>query len=492
MAFADRKRELEALEKQCASGVFEMALVSGRTRAGKTALLTEFIRNRQALFFTARETNARENLAFLSRCLGEALADFGFSEKPGRPANTAAGSLTATDAANVPAWPSYEAALDRIFAAAEGKRLVFIIDDYPGLAASWPGIDQALRERIETRSENCALFLILTSPDFTGQENLKKENPLAGLVAARYQIEPFDFFETLSFLRGRNPLDVAAVYAITGGVPGYLHRFAGPGPLREKIIAEFLTPQGFLLEEPENLLRRKLREPANYNALLAAIASGAERVSDMASRTGLQTGAISHLLDTLLTLGIVEKETPLRPEEPPLTEAGAVNKKPVYLIADKLFAFWYRFIPGLLDCIRSGNSEKAWEGIKPGFGVYLESVFQEICRQYLIRENAAGKLPFFFQNIGRARLNPSGPSESADHILLAVRGTTHALFCRCLWQNGETGRAALDSFLKQTESFPFEQKHLIIFSKAPFSPACRELAAGNKTIRLITFKEMCG
>jgi hypothetical protein len=295
-------------------------------------------------------------------------------------------------------------------------------------------------------------------------------------------------------------LDVAAVYAITGGVPGYLHRFAGPGPLKEKIVAEFLTAQGFLLEEPENLLRRKLREPAKYNALLAAIASGCERVSDMASRTGLETGAISHLLDTLLKLGIVEKETSLRPVETPLTETGGGNKKPGYLITDKLFAFWYCFIPDLLDYISRGNSEKAWEGIKPGFGAYLETVFQEICYQYLVRENAAGKLPFFFQNIGRVRLNQSAPSESPTGVpdgtpgraLLAVRGTTHALFCRCLWQNEETRPSTLASFIEQTESFPFEQKHFILFSKAPFTPACKELAAKTKALRLITFKEMCG
>jgi hypothetical protein len=52
-------------------------------------------------------------------------------------------------------------ALDQVFSAAEGKRLIFVIDEYPYLAGAWRGLSSALQEKIDHRSKKCGLFLIL-------------------------------------------------------------------------------------------------------------------------------------------------------------------------------------------------------------------------------------------------------------------------------------------------------------------------------------------
>jgi AAA+ ATPase superfamily predicted ATPase len=464
--FVGRTRELEALEEQYAGDSFEFAVIYGRRRVGKTALIVEFIRDKPAVFFTARETNLAENLALLS------------------------GSIQAPrfGAEKAPVYQSIDDALDRVFSAAEGKRLIFVIDEYPYLAGAWRGISSTLQEKIDHRSKKCKLFLILCGSSLSFMENqvLGYQSPLYGRRTAQYRIKPFDFFEAREFFPGINPQDSAAIYAMTGGIPSYLNRFTGRASLKEKVAANFLSPQGFLFEEPENLLKQELRDPANYNALIREIARGATRISEIASKTGMETGATSHFLDILIQLDIVEREMPV-------TEAAqgkTRSRKSLYTIKDNLFRFWYRFIPGIIDIIQHNSTEKAWEFIAEGFSAYMGRVFETMCRQYLWRENTANALPFFFQQEGRWWGHDPLRKMESEIDILAMQGTKAALFCECKWRNETSGRDILEALLQKAEHFRFDHKYYMLFSKSPFTAGCKKLAEERGNVRLLTFREM--
>ena len=60
--FIGRERELKSLEQLYASGKFEFAVLYGRRRVGKTALLTQFIQAKKAIYFMGVESNAKQNL----------------------------------------------------------------------------------------------------------------------------------------------------------------------------------------------------------------------------------------------------------------------------------------------------------------------------------------------------------------------------------------------------------------------------------------------
>ena len=59
--FIGRESELNALNRLYNSGKFEFAVIYGRRRVGKTALISEFIKDKEAIFFTGVETNAKQN-----------------------------------------------------------------------------------------------------------------------------------------------------------------------------------------------------------------------------------------------------------------------------------------------------------------------------------------------------------------------------------------------------------------------------------------------
>ena len=60
--FIGRTQELNTLNRLYASDKFEFAVIYGRRRVGKTALISEFIDDKKAIYFIGVESNAKQNL----------------------------------------------------------------------------------------------------------------------------------------------------------------------------------------------------------------------------------------------------------------------------------------------------------------------------------------------------------------------------------------------------------------------------------------------
>lgn len=71
------------------------------------------------------------------------------------------------------------------------------------------------------------------------------------------------------------------IYGITGGVPHYINKLDVRDSVDEALLDNFFDRSSYLYEEPGNLLKQKLREPAIYNAIIKAIAEGASRMNDI-------------------------------------------------------------------------------------------------------------------------------------------------------------------------------------------------------------------
>ena len=104
--FIGRDRELGALEKLFDTGKFEFAVIYGRRRVGKTALISRFIDGKKAIYFMGVESNSRQNLENFSKSIIE------FSS--GIEAETS--------------FHSFQAALEYVFRLAEKERIILAID----------------------------------------------------------------------------------------------------------------------------------------------------------------------------------------------------------------------------------------------------------------------------------------------------------------------------------------------------------------------------
>ena len=67
--FIGRTAEMSELNRLYGTGSFEMPVIYGRRRVGKTRLITEFIQGKKAIYFQARRTNAEANLHGFSQAI---------------------------------------------------------------------------------------------------------------------------------------------------------------------------------------------------------------------------------------------------------------------------------------------------------------------------------------------------------------------------------------------------------------------------------------
>ena len=442
-----------------AGNKFECVIIYGRRRVGKTSLIQEFIKDKKAIYFQALETSERLNLENIGKIIwgiaGESI------KKP-------------------PLFANFPDALEAVGDLATDERIVLVIDEYPYLAKSVQGMSSILQAQIDLHFKNTKLFLILCGSSMSFMENqvLGYQSPLYGRRTAQFKIQPFDFFESIRFLENYTAYDNAVVYGITGGIPQYLSRIDSQKSLKQNIIENFFDPSSYLFEEPANLLKQELREPLIYNDIVTAIATGSSRLNEIASKTGLETSVCSKYLTSLILLGIVKKETPIFWEK---------SKKTIYRLADNMFRFWYRFVPQNISQIQSGAGERVYSSIEQQIPAYMGEVFEEICKQYIWKENIAGQLPFFFRDAGRWwGTDPIKKCEQEIDIIAS--DGTKAIFCECKWTNEPVRSSVLDKLMEKSLMFNYKEKYYFLFSKSGYSDECKK-NTGNNTA-LIEFKNM--
>ena len=446
--FAGRDAEIKKLDGLYASKKFECVVLHGRRRVGKTALLCEFMKDKKVIFFSAQETCSPENLHNFSRCVDS----YGHNPMPG-----------ARDS------DSYEVLFERVCWFAQSKRVLLIIDDYQYLAQCHRNISDIICRQIEKNLKYSQLMLVIcgSSVPVIGKESVGFDSPFHVCRTAQINLPPFTFFETRQYYSNYSLYDIAILYGVTGGIPKYMEFMTPDLPIEENIRRSFFDTSSFLFEEPANIIRREVRDPTYYNAVLRAIATGSSKNSEISEAVGLDTAACTAYLRNLITLDIVSKHTPI-------TEKA--GKKTIYEISDSMFRFWFRFVPDNLSLIRSGGASRIWRGIAQDMPVFMKKAFEDICRQWLEQRNSSGRLPIYAVEFGRWwGVNPVN-KEPVFLPIVAYSNDDSAVFGDCVWSDDPAGADALESLILRSRPFNYRKIHFYLFSCSGFSRECTEIA----------------
>lgn len=459
--FIGRERELATLNKLYKSNKFEFTVIYGRRRVGKTALINQFIEGKNAIYFMGVESNAKQNLENFSKSIIEY--------------NT--GIETETS------FLSFQAALEYVFKLSEKERLVLAIDEYPYVARSSKSLASTLQLLIDKYKDISKLMLILCGSSMSYMEDhvLAYKAPLYGRRTAQMKILPFDFDETCHYFKNFSDEDKVLIYGIVGGTPQYLLQMNDELSVEDNIKNTYLNPTSALFEEPENLLKQEVREPALYNAIITAIATGASRMSEISSKVGEDTNICSAYVKNLVSLGIIQKETPY---------GEKASRKSVYSIEDNMFRFWYRFIPENNSIIARGAADLAYKRIEPFLSDYMGKVFEDICKQYLWKLLLAGKCPVEFSSLGRWWGNDPIEKSQAEIDILAEQDKNTALFGECKWTNEKVDLGILETLVKRNKLFAYKKVHYYLFAKSGFTKGCIDRANEMGSVTLVSYKEI--
>ncbi len=459
--FIGRERELASLNRLYTSDKFEFTVIYGRRRVGKTALINQFINDKRAIYFMGVESNAKQNLENFSKNIME----FGI----GIQAETS--------------FVSFQAALEYVFKLAEKERLILVIDEYPYVARSSKSLASTLQLLIDKYKDCSKLMLILCGSSMSYMEDhvLAYKAPLYGRRTSQMKILPFDFADTCRYFKNFSSEDQAMVYGIVGGTPQYLLQMDDTLSVEDNIKNTFLNPTSSLFEEPENLLKQEVREPALYNAIITAIATGASRMAEISTKVGENTSVCATYLKNLMALGLIQKETPY---------GEKASRKSIYTIDDNMFRFWYRFVPENNSIIGRGATNLAYKRIEPHLSDYMGKVFEEICKQYLWKLLLSGESPVDFKELGRWWGTEPSTRSQTEIDIMGEQDKDTALFGECKWTNQKVDVGVLETLVRRSKIFHYSEVQLYLFAKNGFTKGCVEAADKMGNVTLVLYKNL--
>lgn len=427
---------------------------------GKTALISEFTKDKDTIFFTGVETNAKQNLDNFSRCIMEYNTGF----------------------ASGASFNSFQMAFEHVFELAKTKRIVLVIDEYPYVARSSKSLASTLQLLIDKNKDTSKLFLILCGSSMSYMEDhvLAYKAPLYGRRTAQFKIKPFEFLEACCYFNNFSDVDKALAYGVVGGTPQYLMQLDDTLSIEENIKNTHLNPSSSIFEEPNNLLKQEVREPAIYNAVITAIATGSSKMNEISNKIDEDTSVCATYIKNLITLGIVKKESPYGEKS---------TRKTIYSIEDNMFRFWYRFVPENTSVISRGATDLAYSRIAPELSSYMSSVFEDICKQYLWKLLLEGKCAVNFTDLGRWwGANPKTKSQEEIDIMSVDKDT--ALFAECKWTNEKVDLGVLETLVERSTLFNYKKKHFYLFAKTGFTKGCIDRANKMGNVTLVIYEDI--
>lgn len=455
--FIGREYELGELNREYGKNQFSMVVIYGRRRVGKTYLIKEFIQDKKGYYFVALESNNIVNLSLLSKAVYQACGGM----------------------SGLPDFTRFEDAFRYLFEYSLANRIVFVIDEYPYLAVSTPFVSSMLQQFIDQYRERSQLFLILcgSSMSFMEEQILAYKSPLYGRRTSQLKIQPFNYLDSARFVNAYSSQDKALVYGLTGGIAEYLTFFDDQITVKENIINNFLRTSGRLYEEPSNLLKQELREPKTYNDILYAIASGASRMNEIATKLGVASGGLGHYLNALISLGIIKKKTPVMNRK---------TKRPLYVIQDSLFVFWYQFVQPNLNMINLDLGHAVYDQfIEAYLNTFMGAIFEKITIEYFEERLKQGTAPFIPADYGNWWGYDDHLKQESEIDMIAFSKDRTFLFVEAKWHNSKVKQGVLDHLIEKSLNFPFKKAIYWVASLSGF-----EKIRHDQNVQLIALKDM--
>ena len=375
MAFYGREQQQKKINGILQKNTLQAALIFGRRRVGKSELIKQCLKKTEIpqLVYECKQTTELNNVESLSTLISEEfhLPRLGFG--------------------------SMEALLDYLFRRAEKEKMVLVLDEYPYLRETSAGIDSILQSLIDRYREVSSLKLILCGSYVEIMKSLlARENPLYGRVDLTIDLKPMDYYESAMFYPDFSAEDKVRLYSVFGGIPYYNRLIDASLSVKENIQELISAPGARLENEVSMYLKSEISKIANANEVFEALSKGFSKYSDILSQSHVSSGpTLIDILDKLIRMEVVEKQAPINDADNRLRSG--------YFIIDNLSLFYYRYIFRFLSQ-RSVLDEDVFYDryIREDFETqYVPRAFESICRQYLIRQNRAGRIRPAFDKIGK-------------------------------------------------------------------------------------------
>jgi uncharacterized protein len=424
--FVNRTQELGALAdwwgERGPGG--RIALVWGRRRVGKTALLNAFADRHPAVFHTGAGRPAADELRLLSDASASALA--GAVRDP-----------------LVRPFADWEDALETLAAAASERSLLLVLDEFPELLQVSPELPGVLRAFWDRARERTRLRILLCGSAVRVMRAIQEERqPLYGRIDLTLPVHPFEPHESAALLPALAPAMRALVWGMVGGVPLYLTWWDQRHGVRANLQRLVCRPGGHLLEEGRLVLATEGDTGELGQRVLRAIAAGRSKHHEIEQAIRAEP---TRTLERLVELRLIERLVPV-------TEAGTRTRRRSYRIADNYLAFWLGLVEPYRAEIERGLGANILAPLLERLDQHMGARYEEAFRAHLRRLAAAGELGPDIVRIGAYW--SERPAVEIDAVALAGRREEAVLVGEAKWARTVDAAALVRELERKTDALP--------------------------------------
>lgn len=375
MKFIGRKKELQQIQSCIDSNYFQAALIYGRRRVGKSALIKQAIKKSKvkAIYYECKETNEKSNLKNLNNLFTEVL------DVP--PLNVG----------------SVEELFEFIFKNYIHEKTIIVLDEYPFLRKCIEGCDSIFQSLIDNYKDDLDVtFFFCGSYVDTMKSLLERSNPLYGRFDCILDLKPMNYLESSEFYPHFSNEDKVRIYSVFGGIPYYNQFIDDSKTVKENIIHLIASENARLLNEVPDYLGKEIGKMANANEAVSAMSAGHVKFNDILSQSHVPTSpTLADVLNKLINMELIEKVAPINDENN--------KKKTGYYIKDNFANFYYRYIYRYNSQLMILDPKYFYDKyIKKDFEEqFVPKRFESLCKEYLIKENKQGHINPPFLKIGK-------------------------------------------------------------------------------------------
>ncbi len=454
--FVDRELEIATLEKEYAKKEASLVIVYGRRRVGKTTLLSEFMKDKKAMYFLATQES-------------EVLNRSAFQEK--------AAAFTKNPVLVETSFDKWDSIFRLIVSEQWEEKPLLIIDEFQYLGKTNPAFPSVFQRIWDEILIKTPVMVILCGSliSMMVSQTLSYNSPLYGRRTAQIRLKQIPFRYYREFCGDLSRREQIERYAVTGGVPKYIESFTGCEDIFTGIEKNILNRTGYLYEEPHFLLQQEVAEVGSYFSILRAIAFGRTKLAEIACFMETKATDLTRNLKTLIELDLVQREVPVTEENP------EKSKKGLYRIKDYYIRFWFAMIYPNQGDIEQGNVTYVMDKIRKRFVTgHAAYIYEDVCRAELSEKT---ELPCHFSKIGRYW----DKNTEIDVVALAEEERT-ILFGECKYLSEAVDVDVLYQLQEKAKRVAWhrdDRRELYcLFSIGGFSARLQELAAARDDLFL--------
>ena len=436
----DRKNEFDRITTALKREDTQFVVIYGRRRIGKSTLLKHIV-------------NIKENaIYFLSDSSSETIQRAAF-------AKSVAAVIDGFDKVIYPDWETLFRSINHQL----NHRTVICMDEFPYLVKSCEALPSIIQKLLNEKNLKFDLILCGSSQQLMHGYVLNKQSPLYGLANEIIKMRPIPF-QYIGIAMECDAIQAVKEFAIWGGVPRYWEVRRDYPDTETAIRKVLLDPQGILIEEPQRLLRDDMRDTIQATSLLTIIGNGANKPSEIASRVGKDTSAISEPLSKLCDLGYVCREVPFG-------ENPKKSKKGLYHINDSLLRFHYQFITPYRSLLELGKIDTVMEVVNSQLPQFVGYCWELLCRNY-VSGNIIDGIVYNLASRWWGKIFPPDCKEGKMVELDVVAESIdkkHILIGECKWTHDDDADRLMTTLAEKAKYLPFvkrgQEVHLVLFLK---------------------------